>query len=155
MAGVIMSALGGVLIYFLISAINNKKDEREEKRSQEVNELTNQGDEEFDSKNFTNAVEYYSKALKMDQYNISALEGIALTYHIMGNYETSKEYIKEYQSLFPKKLQGSVTMAYLCGHFCYMEGDLEQASNYKKRAIELASGIYKSELDRLNKLNLY
>ena len=155
MAGVIMSALGGVLIYFLISAINNKKEEKEEKRTQDANELSDQGDKEFDNKNFANAIEYYSKALKINRYNISALEGIALTYHIMGNYETSKEFIREYQSLFPEKYQGSVTMAYLCGHFCFMEGDLEQSAKYKNRAIELASGIYKSELDRLNKFNLY
>jgi len=155
--GVFFAVVGAIIITIIYSAITKISSSNSEKKLNKEIELSNKAKEYFDNDNFINAIEYYLKVLNTDKNNIEALEGIALSYHLMKEYDNSKKYIDKFQDIFDK-IYTSGIITYLQGHFYFMEGNLEKASNCKQKAIEFGQSdniLHKGLLEVINRLNLY
>ena len=156
---VFFAMIGAIIMTLIISAISKMSSSNREKELDKILMLTNQANEHFDNDNYIHAIEYYLKVLNISRCDIEALERIALSYHMMKDYDNSQKYIEIFHHNFDKLKYTSSIITYLHGHIHFMKGDLEQASNYKNRAVSTLSEredwMSKRDLNILKKLNLY
>ena len=122
-----------------------------------VKSLVEKGYLEISRKNFSSAVDYFQKALKLSSNSIDALVGVAFAYHLINDYPNSKAAIERYQenAVNGKLDDFSVAlMTYLYGHHCYMEENFEQAQNCKENAKTFAI-LSDDAQEIIQSLNLY
>ena len=163
--GVVLAVIGAIIctiVFWVVPKIISSGKDAASKILVEINpndvkNLIKLGQKEVSKGNYNNAIDYYSRALNNEQFNIEALASIAFAYHMTKDYENSKKYIE----LFQEKFDGSkddnsmaLIMTYLYGHICLMEGKLEQSSNCKHNAMTLGQ-VDGGVLDIINRLNLY
>jgi len=160
--GAIVGAIILSIIFWIVPKIISSGKKAASKIIVEINpndvkSLMQLGQAEVSKRNYSNAIEYYLRALNNDQFNIEALSSIAFAYHMKKDYKNSKKYIEIFQDNFDGSKDDNsmaIIMTYLYGHICFMDGNLEQSSNWKQTAIAFAQ-IDKGILDIINKLNLY
>ncbi len=93
-----------------------------------------------------NAVEYYNKSIRYNQFRVEALFGIGKAYSVLGDYDNSIRYLKEaLEESMEKKCRAGL-LNFLA--YCYMcLKDFDEGERILKESIDISRKINNPELE--------